>query len=131
MKLSEILKQQGLFSQDIRVRIKSKQIQINGESISEDIEIDCVVTKNTKKDATGHEFGGEVAAVVDAGDFIFNLIKSNEKWLCQLKVFGLDELLGTNIENDLTLFLKKFIFLKISKKQILVVEKKYKYGYSY
>jgi len=57
IKLSEILKQQGLFSQDIKARLKNKQISINGESISEDINIDCSIIKNTKKDATGQVSG--------------------------------------------------------------------------
>jgi hypothetical protein len=124
IKISEILKQQGLFSQDIKTRIKNKQITINGEIVSdENFEIDCNVIKNTKKDITGIEFGGEVADVIDVGDFVFKLV-SNEKWLSMLQIFGFENLFGeTNIKNDLTLFLKDFILLKTSKKQIFVIKK--------
>jgi hypothetical protein len=123
IKLSEILKQQGLFSQDIKARLKNKQISINGESISEDINIDCSIIKNTKKDATGQCFNNDIADVIDAGDFLFNLIRSNEKWQNQIRIFGFEELFDTNIENELTLFLKSFIFLKISKKQIFILKR--------
>lgn len=56
VKLSEILKQQGLFSQDIKVRFKNKQISLNGEAIGEDVELDAVVVENKKKDVTGVPF---------------------------------------------------------------------------
>ena len=124
VKLSEILKQQGLFSQDIKARINSKQISINGCPVSEDIEIDCVVKKNTKKDVTGKEFGGDIVDTIDAGVFLFGLL-SNKVWAARIKVFGIEELFDSNIENDLTFFLKSFIFLKISKKQSLIIKKEY------
>lgn len=122
VKLSEILKQQGLFSQDIKARINNKQISINGCPVSEDVEIDCVVKKNTKKDVTGKEFGGDIVDTIDAGVFLFDLL-SNKVWAARIKVFGIEELFDSNIENDLTFFLKSFIFLKISKKQSLVIKK--------
>jgi hypothetical protein len=114
IKLSEILKQQGLFSQDIKVRIKNKQIQINGESISEDNEIDCVIIKD-KRD-------NDVIDIVDAGDFLFGYV-SNENWLAKIKIFGFENLFNTNIENELTLVLKGFMFIKVSKKQMFVLKK--------
>jgi hypothetical protein len=122
VKISEILKQQGLFSNDIKTRIKNKQIFINGESISDDLEFDCSIIKNVNKDVTGVEFGNDIVEVFDAGDFVFDLV-SNRKWLARIQVFGIENLFDTNIENDLTLFLKKFIFVKISKKQIFVIKK--------
>lgn len=121
-KISEILKQQGLFSQDIKSRIKNKQIFINGESISDDIEIDCAIVTNKKKDVAGVEFGNDIVDVIDAGDFLFDLIK-NKNWRDKIEIFGFENLFDTNIKNDLTLFLKSFIFLKISKKQILILKK--------
>jgi hypothetical protein len=120
--LSEILKQQGLFSQDIKTRINNKQIFINGCLVSEDVEIDCAMVKNTKKDVTGKEFGNEIVDFIDAGDFLFDLI-SNRNWLLKIQMFGFENLFDTNIKNDLTLFLKSFILLKISKKQILVLKR--------
>jgi len=123
VKLSEILKQQGLFSQDIKNRLKNKQMSINGEAICEDIELDVVVVENKKKDVTGVPFGGEVVKVVDAGIFLFNLISDRSDWLLKIKMFGFEELFDSNIENDLTIFLKKFMFLKTSKKQLFILEK--------
>ena len=124
IKISEILKQQGLFSQDIKARIKNKQISINDEPISdENFEINCNVIKNTKKDVTGINFNNEIVDIIDAGDFVFNLV-SNKKWLAMIQIFGLENLFGeTNINNDLTLFLKDFILLKTSKKQIFVIRR--------
>lgn len=40
MKLFDILKQQGLFSNDIKTRIKNNQISINGETINADLDLD-------------------------------------------------------------------------------------------
>lgn len=124
IKISEILKQQGMFSQDIKARIKNKQISINDEPISdENFEVNCNVVKNTKKDVTGIGFDNEIVDIIDAGDFVFNLV-SNKKWLIMIQIFGLENLFGeTNINNDLTLFLKDFILLKTSKKQIFVIRK--------
>lgn len=123
VKLSEILKQQGLFSQDIKARLKNRQMSINGEAIGEDVELDVVVVENKKKDITGVPFGGEVAKVTDAGVFLFSVISNRSDWLLKIKMFGFEELFDSNIENDLTIFLKKFMFLKTSKKQLFILEK--------
>jgi len=109
IKLSEILKQQGLFSQDIKARFKNKQMSINGESISEDVDINCSIVS------------GKVETI-DVGDFLFGII-SNKDWALKIHIFGFENLFDTNIENNLTLFLKNFIFLKTSKKQILILKR--------
>lgn len=103
MKISEILKEQGLFSNDIKNRIKNKQITINGETISSDIDINCI-------------------KIIDGCDFVFNMCK-NKNWLDKLKMFGIENLFESNIDNDLTMFLKNFIWIKISKKQFLIAIK--------
>jgi len=118
VKLSEILKQQGLFSQDIKTRLKNKQISINGEAVIEDFEFNIVTVESV--------VGGEIIEkpkVMDAGVFLFNLISDRSDWLLKIKMFGFEELFDSNIENDLTIFLKKFMFLKTSKKQLFILEK--------
>lgn len=88
-----------------------------------DVEIDCAMVKNGKKDITGVFFDNEIADVLDAGVFLFDILKSNGNWQKKLSIFGLEGLFDSNIENDLTTFLKNFIFLKISKKQALILRK--------
>jgi hypothetical protein len=46
MKLFEILKQQGLFSNDIKTRIKNNQISLNGEVISSDVDLDVCLNSD-------------------------------------------------------------------------------------
>jgi uncharacterized protein YdgA (DUF945 family) len=60
MKLSEILKTElGLFSSDIKIRLKNNQIEINDKKIKEDIDINFV-------------------EIFDAGSFIAKHIATNE-----------------------------------------------------
>ena len=106
MKLSEILKHLGLFSQDIKTRIKNKQIAINGEVVCEDIELDCIDINP-----------------IDVGEFIFDLISANNIFKQQLKIFPLEELFNSNIDNQLTKILEDYILIKISKKQMFLVRK--------
>jgi len=104
MKLSDILKKQGLFSNDIKARLKNNQIILNSEVITSDIEL--LVEDN----------------IINAGDFIFSLIK-NPIFLLQLKVFGFENLFNSNIENELTKKLNQFIFIRISKKEFFLLKK--------
>ena len=57
MKLFDILKQSGVFSNDIKIRIKNNQITINSEVIKDNIELNI----ETKLD----EENKEVAVIVD------------------------------------------------------------------
>jgi hypothetical protein len=50
----------------------------------------------------------------------------NKNWLDKLKMFGIENLFESNIDNDLTKFLKNFIWIKISKKQFLIAINKTK-----
>lgn len=49
MKLFDILKQQGLFSNDIRTRIKNKQITINGEIATFDVDLNIKMLSDDAK----------------------------------------------------------------------------------
>lgn len=110
MKLFDILKQRGLFSNDIKARIKNKQITLNGEVIIFDLDLNI-------------ELENDKAKVFEVGDFIFNLIKSNEKFSNQLIIFGFDDLFDSNIKSDLTTILDQFIVIKTSKKETFLLKK--------
>lgn len=110
MKLFDILKQQGLFSNDIKTRVKNNQISLNGEIIKTDIELD-IETKN------------EQAIIFESGSFIASLIKENTMFGIQMKIFGFENLFDSNIKNDLTNILNQFIFIKMSKKENFLLRK--------
>jgi hypothetical protein len=110
MKLSEILKQLGLFSNDIKLRLKNKQISVNGVSINTDIDLDVE------------------EEIIKAGDFVFKLLKSHKEFEKQMEFLGFENLFDfdsekTNVKNELTSFLNNFICIKISKKEIFILKK--------
>jgi len=116
MKLIEILKKYGLFSNDIRQRLKNGQISINGIQIKENINLDILVDNNNN------------IRIIESGNFISKLLLSGKKYLLpfkeQLNIFGFENLFETNIDNTLTQFLDQYLFIKISKKESFLLEKK-------
>ena len=118
MKISDILKARGMFSKDIRIRLKNGQLQLNGEVIKEDIE----VTELEINDDPGNEITID-DIVQDAGDFLFIMIASNPTWVTRCHVFGFENLFNSNIDNELTHILGGFNLLRISKRDLLVIEK--------
>lgn len=113
MKLFDILKQQGLFSNDIKLRIKNNQITINSEVINDNIELDIELDKEG------------LVVIVDADDFLFWMLMKNKKTdvAIQFKIFGFENLFGSNIKNDLTDILNDFIFVRTSKKETFLLKK--------
>jgi hypothetical protein len=109
MKLFDILRQQELFVNDIKQRIKNNQITINNEIIRSDIDLNI-------------ETEDDIAKIIDPGDFIMELLKS-ELFRTQLKVFGFENLFGSNIDNELTRKINEFIFVRISKKEMFLLKK--------
>jgi len=114
-KLSDILKEKGLFSNDIKSRIKNKQLKINGNQISEDIEIHVISFGKNEKD--------EDIWWIDAGDFLFFEIVPNLIWAKQCFILGFEELFSSDIKNELTKFLNGFFCLRISKKELIILKK--------
>jgi len=114
MRLSSILKLKGMFSKDIRIRLANNQISLNGDAIGEDMEIDVTEFETWK------EFE-DSGSVLEIGCFLFSLMNNND-WFLRLKLFGLEELSSSNMENDLTRFLKGFIIVRISKKEVFVIK---------
>jgi len=80
MKLFEILKQRGIFSKEIKSRLKQNQITINNEVIKSDIELNVEVKW------------------IEASD----LIKEDNIFTIQMKIFGFENLFNCNIDNKLT-----------------------------
>jgi hypothetical protein len=130
MKISEFLKTQGVFSNDIKNRFKTNQIKINGEIIKDDINLDVVFTHNNPMFITNVNY--------DAGNWIFNnlilkLSESKKKQLFNIiNLFDIETLFSgdcklNNIPVEEILpelnILKNYIFLKISKKQSFVFKK--------
>lgn len=121
MKLFDILKQCGVFSSDIKNRIKNKQIIINGEPVDSNIELeietDIIVDINL----------GEIvkAKIFETGGFICNILLKENGYIFseQMKTFGFDNLFNSNINNNLTKHLNKFIFIRISKKESIILKK--------
>jgi len=103
MKISEILKNKGLFSKDIKIRFNNKQILLNDSILETDQDIEFI-------------------NIIESDEFIFNICK-NHIWALRIKIFGLESLIDSNIKNDLTEFLDKYYLLRISKKELLILEK--------
>jgi len=111
MKLSEILKQKGMFSQDIKIRLKNKQMSLDGEVLTEDIEMDVKVNEQ-----------GNIT-MIDSGEFIFDNIAGNNHRAALTEIVGFENLSSCNITNEFTSFMKGFHILRVSKKEVMIIEK--------
>jgi len=116
LKISQILKESGLFSTDIKGRFNNGQIQLNGIVIKADVEISVAVSVNEKDE--------EKVISTEVGDFVFNLIK-NDTWKKRLQLMGVDAFFGEDcdIKNDLSEHLKSFTLLRFSKRDAIVLNK--------
>lgn len=184
MKLFDILKQQGLFSNDIKNRIKNNQISINGEIVKADLDLNIrtvaddarvlvenlAIIDNSIIAISFNKLGSKInnipkhlieeiedvfsklnintsellkinvgeikeilndflsqkiniAVIKESGDFICELGKINPIFMTQLKLFGFENLFDSNIKNDLTDILNKFILIKLSKKDSIILKK--------
>lgn len=130
MKISEFLKTQGIFSNDIKNRFKSNQIKINGEVINNDIELNVIFQSPNPIFITTVNY--------EAGNWIFkNLISklsdSKKKQLFAIiNLFDIDTIFSGDCKlNNIPIeeilpelnVLKNHIFLKISKKQSYIFKK--------
>ena len=121
MKLFEILKQKGLFSNEIKARIKNSQITINNEVIKSDVDL-TIETEEVLDKFLGEDLI-TVAKCIEASDLIFNLIKEDQIFSIQMMIFGFENLFNSNIDNRLTKKLNEFLLIKISKKEIFLLKK--------
>lgn len=112
MKLNDILKEVGLFSNDIKVRMNNGNIKINGEPIKQNIELNVFLDSNDKLE------------YLDLGDFLFFHIANNQKWTNMVKFMGIETFFGDDCEinNDLSRYLKPYTLIKFSKNGGVVVK---------
>jgi len=108
MKLYDLLKEYGMFAKELRARLENNQILVNGEPQKGDYDL------------------GNVTHVYDQGFFLEELynMPNYDKWVNQLMFFGLVDLIGgeSNIENELTNFLKNYKMIQISKESAVFVK---------
>lgn len=111
MKLSDILKGIGIPSKEIKIRLSANRILINDEVVNQDIELG-ELELNEKGDPW----------IQDIGDFVFWLLTDHPKLGEQMKVLtsflgcNFENLIGSNIKNELTDYLNQFIIVRISKR---------------
>jgi hypothetical protein len=128
MKISDFLKGQGVFSNEIKARFQNGQIKINGESVKEDIDL------NVKKQIPDPKVDD---IPFEAGDWIFhNLITSlsedkKKKLFLITTLFDIETLFSGGCQiNDKPVedilpelnIMKGHIFLKTSKKQCFILK---------
>ena len=110
MNVFNLLKELGLFSNELKARFANKQIKVNGDAVD----------RNHDVDVARNDAGNVIKE--DVGDFIFHNIIPNDIWTKRVELFGLTELFDSNINNDLTEFLSDFILLKTSKKDGFIIK---------
>lgn len=98
MNIIELLKKHGMFAQEIKTRLQNKQITLNGEPLEKNSEI-------------------EFSEIIDAGDFVFNEIVPNKRLCLLSKVFGFENLFGSNLG-----VLPNHSILRLSRKQVLILK---------
>jgi len=131
MTITDFLKGQGVFANDIKARFKNGQIRINGEIIKDDLEL------NVKDPTPDPKFKNDNEVPFDAGDWIFqNLItwlsddrKKKLFVICQLfdieTLFSGDCQIGNIPVEEILPELKVMnghIFLRTSKKQLFILK---------
>lgn len=87
-----------MFAQEIKTRLQNKQITLNGEPLEKNSEI-------------------EFSEIIDAGDFVFNEIVPNKRLCLLSKVFGFENLFGSNLG-----VLPNHSILRLSKKEVLILK---------
>lgn len=121
IKISDLLKNEGVFSKEIKARFQNNQIKLNGETVKDDIEFDIV----------------ESVPPIEAGEWIFTKLLSKltedrkKIFLFFVDLFGIDVMFSGDcqinnkpIEDILPELneMKGHILLKTSKKQMFVLK---------
>lgn len=123
MTIHEILKIQGLFSQDIKTKIKNGQIKLNGEDVTDgSLDLDLEFSEEDFKLIKENKFKFE-----DAGNFLWKIRHKHP----ELDVF-FSGMLGIhpevwpdlNFTNKLVEKFKKVYVLKLSKKEWIILKRK-------
>jgi valyl-tRNA synthetase len=108
MKLYDLLKEYGIPAKESKTRLNNNQIEVNGEKRKGDYEL------------------GHVSDVYDQGKFLMHLKRNTDfnKYKNQLMFFGLANVMGgeSNIENEITEFLKDYKMVLISKERGIFIK---------
>jgi hypothetical protein len=121
MTIHEILKIQGLFSQDIKAKIKNGQIKLNGEDVTDgSLDLNLEFSEEDLKLIKENKFKFE-----DAGNFLFKAIKDPECFEICKGMEGIHPEVwpDLNFTNKLVEKFKKVYVLKLSKKEWIILKK--------
>ncbi len=116
MRIFEILKLVGMFSNDIKARFKNKQIFLDGEIVTEQMEVDFELEPEEKNIPIDKQ-------IMDAGDFVFFNISKDQNKIALTKLIGFENLGTCNLENELTNLMKQHHVIKVSKRELFVIKK--------
>ena len=122
MTIHEILKIQGLFSQDIKTKIKNGQIKLNGEDVLDgSLNLDLEFNEEELKLIEERKFKFE-----DAGNFLFKCIKDPECFEICKAMEGIHPEVWPelNFTNKLVEKFQKVFVLKLSKKEWIILKRK-------
>ena len=115
--IHDILKKQGLFVNDIKLKIKNGQIKLNGEVITNGaLELNIEWDETTKFE--------------NLGDFVFKIIQMSPKhseiingmWAAGIEVDVMGEV---NFTNDIVNLFKKVYVIRTSKREVFIIKKYY------
>ena len=117
--IQKILLKHGLFSQDIRIKIKNEQIKLNGEVVTD---------SNMKLDIEFDEFDRDFS-FQGLGDFLFNIIRKGglgrrlliASWEAGIEI---DSLGKTGIENNLVEVFRLIYILRVSRREAIILIRK-------
>lgn len=107
MKISEILKRYGLASQDVKSRMKSGQIRLNGEKVEGDPDIEAVSILHP------YDFMRDVWHL--CGDEPINTL---------LKIYGFEEMFDQENNCNMKLLFSNFNCIRLSKKDVIIIRKR-------
>lgn len=117
--VQKILLKHGLFSQDIKVKIKNGQLKLDGEPIiNSHMELDVIVDEEDKN-FKFQEFGDFLFHIIMEGGLGRKLLLST--WESGIDIESLSE---TDIQNSLVDIFKKVHILRISKREAIILIKK-------
>jgi hypothetical protein len=118
MKLHKILLVHGIFSQDIKNKVKCGQLKLDGEIVTDsNIDLDIFYDEEDEK-----------FNFMDLGDFVFYLIRSSKECRNQLFLLkdlniNLDEISNCGLSGKIIEEFKKVHVLKVSKRESIILIK--------
>ncbi len=118
MILHKILLVHGIFSQDIKNKVKNGQLKLDGETVTDsNIDLDIFFDKDDKN-----------FKFMDLGDFVFHLIMSSKECRNQLFLLkdlgiSLEEISNCGLSGMVVEQFKKVHVLKISKRESIILIK--------